>query len=103
MARDYTFTADETAMLHELVSSHCKALHNWLASAVEAGNMDKAKLLLRELRAHEKLYGRTNVQSHVEVATYKDGQYDQKLEAAQASVREARDKLRDVIIDLSAK
>jgi hypothetical protein len=53
----------DAELVHKLVASHCQALKNWIASAVEGGNAEYAKTLVHELRVHEHLFAKTNVET----------------------------------------
>jgi hypothetical protein len=64
MPRTYTVSEKEAAQLFALVSSHNAALKNWIVSAVERGDLEHAKGLTRELRSHQDLYAKLNVEAH---------------------------------------
>lgn len=64
MAREYKLTEDQAVLVHTVVSSHCQALKNWTASAVERGEFDRAQGLVKELRHYETLFALTNVVAH---------------------------------------
>lgn len=49
-------TKDQNKKVRSLLESHCAALKNWMASAVESDDLPRAKGLLADLRAHEKMY-----------------------------------------------
>ena len=50
----------ETQMLFNQVSDHCKALKNWIATAVESEEYDRARVLVTELREYQSLYSKLN-------------------------------------------
>lgn len=56
----YRLNRDQSAKVHQQISSHCEALKNWMASAVEAGEQDRAKELVRELRQYQDLFAMFN-------------------------------------------
>jgi len=62
--RKYKLTTEEARKVHRLVNSHCNALHNWIASAIERGDIGSARDMVEELREFEKLYAKTNVHTH---------------------------------------
>jgi hypothetical protein len=64
MTRKYEFTATEARDIHKLLDGHIKALHNWIASHVEAGNVPAAQKLVTELRTYQRYFARTNVEAH---------------------------------------
>lgn len=64
MAREYGLTERQAALAFQQIDSHCKALHNWIASAVEKGDMERATMLVKQLREHQELYAVLNVEAH---------------------------------------
>jgi hypothetical protein len=62
--RKYELTEAQATLVHTVVSSHCQALKNWMASAVEEGDTDRARRLVKELRQYEELFAKTNVEAH---------------------------------------
>ena len=62
--RTYTLTAAEASLAFAQVSDHCSAIKNWMASAVEAGDFEYASKLVVQLRDHQKLYAKLNVEAH---------------------------------------
>ena len=63
----YTFTVEETALLHSVISDHTQALKNWIISALERDDVVHAKELVKELRKFQELYAKTNVKVHAEI------------------------------------
>ncbi len=53
-------TENEIKMCFQQVDSHCKALKNWIATAVESDEVDQAKKLVKELREYQVLYSKLN-------------------------------------------
>ena len=49
-------TRKQNAMVRKQIEGHCKALKNWIASAVENNDFDRAKAMTIELRDHEDMY-----------------------------------------------
>lgn len=68
----FTFTMSETQArnIHNMARSHTQALKNWMATAVEAGNLDRAQELCRELRQHEEIFAAFNMQAKHEIAEH---------------------------------
>jgi|KBSSwiStaDraftv2_1062776.scaffolds.fasta_scaffold3057117_1 hypothetical protein len=50
----------EAAMLFGQVKSHCSALKNWIATAVENDDIGRARELIKELREYQSLYSKLN-------------------------------------------
>jgi hypothetical protein len=50
----------EATMLLGQVKSHCIALNNWIATAVESDDIGRAKELIKELREYQALYSKLN-------------------------------------------
>lgn len=46
---------EQNKMVRELVRGSCSAHKNWIASAVESGNIEYANKLVKDLRAYEEL------------------------------------------------
>lgn len=81
MVRKYELTEREAELAFKQVSDHCSALKNWMASAVERGDIDAAQELVKELREHQDLYAKLNVSSHRVIdawhaGTIKDGKVE---------------------------
>lgn len=51
---------DEADRIFALIESHTASLKNWIASAIEAGNVEYAQKLVKELRQHQELYATFN-------------------------------------------
>lgn len=66
----FTMSDAQANNVHKLVASHCSALKNWIASAVESGDTERAKRMVDELRQHEALFAAFNVSSKYEIAEY---------------------------------
>jgi hypothetical protein len=62
--RSYELTQREAELAFAQIASHSQALKNWMASAVERGDFDKARELVIQLREHEALYAKLNVSAH---------------------------------------
>jgi hypothetical protein len=50
----------ESELLFQQVASHCQALKNWLATAVESEEFERATRLVIELREYQSLYSKLN-------------------------------------------
>lgn len=68
----HTFTMSEgkARLVHQVVDSHMQALKNWMASAVEAGDLERAQKLIAELREYEALYAAFNMTAKLEIAEH---------------------------------
>lgn len=62
--REYRLTEKEATMAFRQVASHCAALKNWIVTAIEMLDYDKAQSLVAELREYQALYGKLNVEAH---------------------------------------
>lgn len=54
--KQLSVTRRQNRLVRQQLQSHCAALKNWLASAVEQGDIVKAKDLVEELREYEAMY-----------------------------------------------
>lgn len=68
----YVLTRDEALATFELIKNRVATQKNWIASAVEAMNWDRAADLVRELRKLEKLYAKLNVEVHEQVLRWQE-------------------------------
>lgn len=71
-ARRHKFDMSErqAERLHDLISGHCSAYKNWIASAAESGKLEYAQELVAELRAFEELFAVTNMRAKRDIADY---------------------------------
>ena len=67
---NFNMTENQAMMIHNLVASHCKALKNWIATAVERNENDRAKDMVTELREHEALFAAFNMPAKHEIAKH---------------------------------
>lgn len=67
MPRKYELTEAEALLAFEQIKSHRAALQNWICSAVEHGDDERARKLVKDLRMYENLYKKLNVESHREI------------------------------------
>jgi hypothetical protein len=60
---EHTFAMTESfaADIHAMAKDRIAALHNWIASAVESGDMVKAQGLVSDLRATQSIFAAFNV------------------------------------------
>jgi hypothetical protein len=56
MTMPINISREQNKMMRELVSSRCSTLQNWIASAVEVGEMQQAVSLVKELRNYEAMF-----------------------------------------------
>jgi hypothetical protein len=66
----FHMTEDQAMMIHAQVGSHMSALKNWIASAVEQGDLERAQHLVTDLRAYEKLYSAFNMPAKHDIAKH---------------------------------
>lgn len=64
MARKYELNETHAKMCFDLVKDHCHAIKNWLASAVEHDQPERAQALVKQLRDYEELFKTLNVDAH---------------------------------------
>lgn len=66
----FTFNMSEAQArnVHKVISSHCQALKNWTASAVEDGKLEYAQKLVKELREYQALFAAFNMDAKHEIA-----------------------------------
>lgn len=64
MTRKYELTEQQAELAFNTVRDHCHAIKNWIASAVENNDPDRAKDLVKQLREYEGLYKTLNVSAH---------------------------------------
>lgn len=62
--REYVLTPAEARLAFAQVAHHCASLKNWIASAVERGDLPAAQKMVAELRTHQQLYAKLNVEAH---------------------------------------
>lgn len=64
----FIMTETKAEAIHALIASHNIALKNWIASAVERGELERAQELVAELRSHELLFAAFNMQAKRDIA-----------------------------------
>lgn len=66
----FTFTMSEAQArnVHAVVHSQCQALKNWIVTAVENDQPERAKEYARELRQYQALYAAFNMTAKHEIA-----------------------------------
>lgn len=66
----HTFTMPEAQAqrIHQLTKSQIGAVKNWMASAVERGDLARAQELVIELRCLEELFARFNIDAKYDIA-----------------------------------
>jgi hypothetical protein len=57
---EFKFHPDDTDRLFKLVEDDCAAHKNWIASAVEAGDFERAQRLVKALRNVQNLFATLN-------------------------------------------
>ena len=76
----FTMTEDQARMIFKLVSSEMSAYKNWTAGAVERDDLERAKGLVKELRAHEKLFAAFNIDAKYAIAESNNEDVKTKVE-----------------------
>ena len=66
----FTMSEEQAERVHKLVRDQIASLHNWTASAIEQGKMDRAKELVEEIRSHQALFAAFNMTSKREVSDF---------------------------------
>ena len=66
----FTMSEKQARNVHSVVNSHCQALKNWIVTAVENDQHDRAKELTRELRQYQALYAAFNMTAKHEIAQH---------------------------------
>jgi hypothetical protein len=55
-AATVTISREQNKMVRKQLEDHTFAIKNWIASAVEAGEFERAKELVKELRAYQEMF-----------------------------------------------
>lgn len=68
----FTFTMSEAQArnVHAVVHSQCQALKNWIVTAVENDQPERAKEYTRELRQYQALYAAFNMTAKHEISQH---------------------------------
>lgn len=68
----FTFKMSEKQArnVHEMAKGHCGSLKNWIVSAVESGDLPRAKTLAAELREFQALFAAFNIDAKHDIAKY---------------------------------
>ena len=71
-SKDWNFrmTEDQAILIHDTMRDTIAAHKNWIASAVESGDLERAQRLVRELRKREALAASFNVRAKIDTADY---------------------------------
>lgn len=64
----FTMSEDQARNVHKVVDGQCQALKNWIVSAVESEDYERAHSLTEELRAFQALFAAFNVDAKVTIA-----------------------------------
>jgi hypothetical protein len=64
----YEFSEREAETLHKLVDTEIRTMKNFVVNAVEQDRLEDAKLLIVKVRELEKLFAKTNVEAHRDIA-----------------------------------
>lgn len=67
---NFKLTVAEAEIIHDLVKDRIAAQHNWIATAVENGNTDKATAMVKELRDYQMLFATFNMKSKRDTAEF---------------------------------
>lgn len=67
---DHTFTMTEAKaeLVHAVVSDRCQSIKNWMAGAVESGDLEYAQRLVKQLRDYETLFAAFNMPAKHQIA-----------------------------------
>lgn len=57
----FTMTEAQARLIHDMAREQCEALKNWIVSAVEQGELQRAQLLSRQLRDHQVIFAGFNM------------------------------------------
>ncbi len=69
----YNLTDADAEIVHGVLSSQLAATKNWVLSAVESGDIEKARKLTSEARKLRDLYATFNVSVHREIEAARKG------------------------------
>jgi len=64
----FTMSEEQARNVHKVVDSHSQALKNWIASAVESEDYERAHRMVDELRQYQALYAAFNLTARFEIA-----------------------------------
>lgn len=64
----FKMSFDQAVLIHQVVDSHTQTLKNWIASAVESGDIERANHLVAELREYQTLFAAFNLKSRQETS-----------------------------------
>lgn len=64
MPRKYELNEEEAMLAFRQVASHCETLKNWIVTAVEHDDGDRARQMAVDLRIHQRLFAKLNVEAH---------------------------------------
>lgn len=62
----FTMTEKQARLIHDMARERIAAHHNWIASAVESGDLTRAQLLTRALREHQAIFAGFNMTAILE-------------------------------------
>jgi hypothetical protein len=65
--RTYELSEREAELVFDTVKDRTCSLKNWIAGAVERGDIENAKLMVIKLRTYEKIFAKMNVEAHREI------------------------------------
>lgn len=68
----FHMSAEQAGRVHQVVASHCEALKNWTATAVEGGKLEYAQELVTELRHYQRLFAAFNMSAKEFIAEATD-------------------------------
>ena len=66
----YHMTESQAELIHNMARDRMAAYKNWIASAVESGDLARAQTLVGELRDHEAIFASFNRQSRRDIAAW---------------------------------
>jgi hypothetical protein len=64
----FKMNEDRAMLVHRVIADHTQAMKNWIASAVEHDDFERAKALAAELREYQALFAAFNMEGKHSVA-----------------------------------
>jgi hypothetical protein len=81
-----TMSQEQLARIHNLVEAECVARKNWIASAVELEDYERAHSHVEELRCLQALFAATNVEAKYVIARATDKPIATRVDVADRKV-----------------
>lgn len=64
----FVMTLEQANMIHQLAASQIAAIKNWMVTAVERGDLERAQKLAVELRQYQSIFAAFNMSACEEIA-----------------------------------